>query len=105
VPAHPQVGFVKIAFTYAFQHLLSGSNYLEAISTTLLRGGDTDTNACIVGGLLGTACGAESIPDEMRNAVVNCDTADSSHPRPDFLSTRQIPLLMEGLIPARDIEE
>src|SRR5204863_5357903 len=73
VPYHPLAGFVKIGFTHAFRHLLHGSNFEEALRETLLGGGDTDTNACIVGGLVGAACGASSIPIELRNAVLNCD--------------------------------
>lgn len=30
------------------------------------RGGDTDTNACIVGGLLGAACGFNNLPKEIK---------------------------------------
>ena len=31
------------------------------------RGGDTDTNACIVGGLLGAACGFNNLPKEIKD--------------------------------------
>src|SRR5262249_54394296 len=98
VPYHPQIGFIKIAFTHAFRHLLLGSNYVEAMRETLAGGGDTDTNACIVGGLIGAACGASAIPDDMKNAVLNCDTAQGRHPRPDFLSAHHIPKLVEDLL-------
>jgi ADP-ribosyl-[dinitrogen reductase] hydrolase len=97
-PAHPQSGFVKIAFIYTFQHLLSGADYLKALQATLLRGGDTDTNACIVGGLVGAAYGAEAIPEAMRNVVLTCDIDKSAHPRADFLHTSRIPKLVEGLL-------
>ena len=97
VPYHPHIGFVKIAFTHAFRHLLLGTNYVDAIAETLLGGGDTDTNACIVKKLLGAACGAEAIPAMMQKPVLNCDTA-SGIPRPLFLHPNQIPDLVEGLI-------
>ncbi|EDN70960.1 ADP-ribosylation/Crystallin J1 [Beggiatoa sp. PS] len=74
VPYYPQAGFVKIAFIHAFRHLLLGTTYQQAIQETLYGGGDTDTNACIVGGLIGAACGASHIPDEMKSAVLHCDT-------------------------------
>ena len=32
-------------------------------------GGDTDTNACIVGGLLGAIVGESNIPEEMKKKV------------------------------------
>ena len=97
VPYEPQIGFVKIAFTHAFRHLLRGSSYMEALAETLAGGGDTDTNACIVGGLLGAACGAEAIPVGMRQAVLECDTSKGQQ-RPPFVSASQIPRLVEELL-------
>jgi len=94
----PQVGFVKIAFTHAFRHLLLGSDYVEAVRETLTGGGDTDTNACIVGGLIGAAGGATAIPEAMQQSVLNCDTRRGKHLRPQFLSTTQVPLLVRNLI-------
>lgn len=98
VPYYPQAGFIQIGFTHAFRHLRSGTNFVEALTETLSGGGDTDTNACIVGGLVGAACGAHSIPEAMKQAVLNCDTKLGKHPRPDFLSTRQIPELVNRLL-------
>ena len=37
----------------------------------LKRGGDTDTNACIVGGLLGAYCGMEGLPLDMWQAFTD----------------------------------
>jgi ADP-ribosyl-[dinitrogen reductase] hydrolase len=59
--AHPQAGYVRIAFTYAFFHLKQRSSFRVALSDTLARGGDTDTNACIVGGLIGAYRGINSL--------------------------------------------
>jgi len=97
VPYEPQIGFVRIAFTHAFRHLLKGSNYMEALTETLAGGGDTDSNACIVGGLLGAACGADAIPQGMRHAVLACDTSDGQQ-RPPFVSASQIPHLVGALL-------
>ncbi|MDJ0649449.1 MAG: ADP-ribosylglycohydrolase family protein [Xenococcaceae cyanobacterium MO_188.B19] len=94
----PQIGFIKIAFTHAFRHLLLGSDYENAIFETLLGGGDTDTNACIVGGLIGAAVGVDNIPENMRDAVLNCDTTQGKHPRPDFLHPRQVDELISRLL-------
>ena len=91
VPYHPMDGFVKIAFTHAFRHLLLGSDYVTAVRETLLGGGDTDTNACIVGGLIGAACGAEAIPEEMKSAVLRSIHGLGSHLRPAFLHPSQVP--------------
>ena len=37
------------------------------------RGGDTDTNACIVGGLLGAACGFNNLPKEIKDEFFDKD--------------------------------
>src|SRR5262245_3664460 len=95
---HPQAGFIRIGFTHAFRHLWLGSTYVDAIEETLLGGGDTDTNACIVGGMIGAACGAKAIPDHMKQAVLSCDTQIGKHRRPRFLSTNQVPELVNGLL-------
>ena len=98
VPYYPQIGFVKIAFTHGFRHLLLGSNYEDAIAETLRGGGDTDTNACIVGGLIGAAVGVDNIPQNMRNSVLNCDTTKGNHPRPSFLHPQQVDYLIPKLL-------
>ena len=79
-------------------HLLLGSDYETAIAETLLGGGDTDTNACIVGGLIGAAVGVDGIPENMRHAVLNCDTTMGQHPRPAFLHPRQVDELIAKLL-------
>ena len=93
----PHIGFIKIAFIHAFRHLLLGTNYEEAIRETLSGEGDTDTNACIVGGLIGAVCGESSLPDRMKNPVLTCDTT-LGIARPDFLSTQFVPEIIQKLI-------
>jgi len=66
---HPHAGFVKIAFTHAFHHLLKRTPHVQALRETLAGGGDTDTNACIVGGLVGALWGEEGLSFVMRRAV------------------------------------
>ncbi len=90
--------FSRNHLTHAFRHLLLGSDYETAIAETLLGGGDTDTNACIVGGFIGAAVGVDGIPQAMRNSVLNCDTTQGKHPRPAFLHPRQIDELMPKLL-------
>ena len=62
VPFHPQSGFVRIAFTHAFRLLAAGTTFETALFDTLAGGGDTDTNACIVGGLLGAVPDPAAMP-------------------------------------------
>jgi len=97
VPFQPQDGFVKIAFTHAFKHLIAGTGYVETLRAVLGGGGDTDTNACIAGGLVGAACGASAIPAEMARAVLECDV-DAGRRRPEFLRAGQIPALVDALL-------
>ena len=48
------IGHLKIAFMWAFYYLKNDYKYDQAIKDILMKGGDTDTNAAIVGGLLGS---------------------------------------------------
>jgi ADP-ribosylglycohydrolase len=84
---HPMAGFVRIGFTEAFRHLLLGSGWSTAVRQTLLRGGDTDTNACIVGGLIGAADGLTAIGQLPFKAVNGANTA-LGRKRPDWLHPR-----------------
>lgn len=65
-----------IAFTYAFYFLNKAISYEEAIRETLYLNGDTDTNAAIVGGLLGAYHGYKAIPEDWRNKVLNAEITD-----------------------------
>ena len=84
---YPSAGFVRVAFTHAFHHMLRESSYIQALHETLALGGDTDTNACIVGGLVGSRVGISGIPAHMTRAVLDCDTSNG-RPRPPWLSTK-----------------
>jgi ADP-ribosylglycohydrolase len=44
------------------------NNYIEALAQTIQVGGDCDTNAAIVGGIVSLSAGRESIPAEWLNA-------------------------------------
>ena len=94
---YPQAGFVRYGFTHAFRHLAKGSGYREALVETLHGGGDTDTNACIVGGLVGALHGVASIPSVMTQALLTCDT-QVGRPRPEVYSTRELGRLVADLI-------
>ena len=80
IPADESIGYIMIAFTYAFFYLKNEYTYKDAIKSILLKGGDTDTNAAIVGGLLGARYGIDGIPVAWRNKVINC-----KNERPDYL--------------------
>jgi hypothetical protein len=65
------IGAAKIAFIWAFHYLHKQTPYSEAIRDMLLQGGDTDTNAAIVGGLIGAWQGFTSIPKDWVSSVLN----------------------------------
>lgn len=81
---HPMAGFVRIGFTHAFFHLLEQSTFENALRETLAGGGDTDTNACIVGALVGALHGIDCIPTSLVEGVLHCDTR-LGHARPAWL--------------------
>ena len=74
-PAAPKgIGFLKIALVWAFYYLYHDFSYPEAIRDMLLQAGDTDTNAAIVGGLLGARYGMEVGEEkEWTKKVLNYD--------------------------------
>ncbi|KAL4854704.1 putative ADP-ribosyl glycohydrolase L543 [Chlorella vulgaris] len=83
-----QAGYLKWGFTAALAHLRLGSTYEQAIRQVLSAGGDTDTNAAIVGGVMGALWGLQGIPQAWRDAVLLPASTDE-HQRPPWLSSRQ----------------
>lgn len=75
-----QQGWVLIAFRNALWQLLHAPSLEEGVVDTVMRGGDTDTNAAICGALLGAIYGLESIPAQWTQTVLNCRPA-AGHPR------------------------
>ena len=68
---HKQAGHVRWAFTLAMHFLQNPSiDFVSALRTVLLKGGDTDTNAAIVGGLVGCY---HPLPASMVSAVMACE--------------------------------
>jgi ADP-ribosylglycohydrolase len=47
--------------------------YYEILREVMKRGGDTDTNACIVGAFIGALVGFAKIPKLYRENFLNCD--------------------------------
>ena len=58
----------------------------------ILQGGDTDTNACIVGGIIGAAVGLSHIPEFFSKTMLECDTK-GIRPRPGYLIPGQSNIL------------
>ena len=81
-----QMGWVRIALRNAFAQLLLAPSLVEGIVDTVGRGGDTDTNGCIAGALLGAAHGREAVPRTWRRHLAGCRAQHGlsgvRHPRP-----------------------
>ncbi|CAG9318111.1 unnamed protein product [Blepharisma stoltei] len=88
----PNIGWVKIAFDHAFRHLRNNSDFETAMSETLKLGGDTDTNAAIVGGLIGAAVGFKRLPYEWKDKVMKYSFASTNRGiiRPSFLNQLEV---------------
>lgn len=89
-PGHPtdcqeSIGYLKHGFVWAMHLLCKNAGYEEAIRAVLMPGGDTDTNACIVGGLIGAAVGVDGVPEKMRKAVLDFGTGKGGIDRPSWL--------------------
>ena len=67
-----QPGWVLIALQNAFWQLLHASTLESGVVDTIMRGGDTDTNAAIAGALLGAVYGVEAVPAQWRDVLSSC---------------------------------
>ena len=67
-----QQGWVLTAFRNALWQLLHASNLEDGVTDTVMRGGDTDTNAAIAGALLGAVHGLEAIPAQWVEKLLGC---------------------------------
>jgi ADP-ribosyl-[dinitrogen reductase] hydrolase len=70
-----QQGWVLIAFHNALWQLLHAQNLEQGVVDTVMRGGDTETNAAICGALLGAVHGRDAIPDQWVKTLLNCRPA------------------------------
>ncbi len=65
-------GWVRVALQHAFHHLRHAIDFEAALGATIAKGGDTDTNAAIVGALLGATLGVGAIPPRWIETVRRC---------------------------------
>ncbi|MBV1712700.1 MAG: ADP-ribosylglycohydrolase family protein [Desulfomicrobium sp.] len=79
-------GWVLIALRNALWQLLHAPSLEEGVVDTVMRGGDTDTNAAICGALLGAMYGLEAVATQWKEMVIACrpeHRAGVAHPRPE----------------------
>jgi ADP-ribosyl-[dinitrogen reductase] hydrolase len=93
--------WVLVALQNAFYQLLNAPNFEEGLVSTVMAGGDTDTNAAICGALLGAVHGREAIPVRWRQQVLSCrplPESDAVHPRPVEFWPTDVLDLAESLV-------
>jgi ADP-ribosylglycohydrolase len=83
-----QIGHVRWGFVLAFYFLRHSTiTYEDAIRITLQKGGDTDTNACIVGGMVASY---QMVPSYLRYPIFQFDCTKQGHRRPSEYSVQQV---------------
>lgn len=65
-------GWVVTAFHNAFYQLVHAKDFRSGVHDTVIRGGDTDTNAAVAGALLGAFYGRTYIPGQWQEAMFRC---------------------------------
>ena len=75
-----KIGWLKHAFVLAFMYLKDNNiSYQHAIRETIALAGDTDTNAAIVGGMIGALLGRKGIKNDYIEKVLTCDISKGKH--------------------------
>uniref|UniRef100_A0A914DR44 ADP-ribosylhydrolase ARH3 n=1 Tax=Acrobeloides nanus TaxID=290746 RepID=A0A914DR44_9BILA len=97
------MGYMGIALQSAFYELLHAKSFASGLEDVISRGGDTDTNGCIVAALLGAYFGIDTIPQEWVNTVrsadpyLGCRDKERYKIPMDFLSIKDIETLVPRL--------
>lgn len=87
-------GWVKHALIMSFYFLLKSTKYEGdifeyAMKISIQSGGDTDTNACIVGGMIGAHVGFTNLNKKYVGKIFGFDCTRAERiKRPEFLSTK-----------------
>lgn len=95
-------GFYKHGIYCAFNALKNFNNYNDAIKYIISIGGDTDTNACIAGALLGAFYGIKKMKecDEFATnleIMLSCDVSTGDFDRPIDYTSSKISSLIEKI--------
>jgi ADP-ribosyl-[dinitrogen reductase] hydrolase len=97
-----QLGWVLIAFHNALWQLLNAPSLEEGVVDTVMRGGDTDTNAAIAGALLGAVYGRDALPKQWVEKILSCRPEDGEQrvrrPRPECFWPVDALLLAKNLL-------
>ena len=97
-----QQGWVLIAVQNAFHQLLHADSLEDGVVATIMKGGDTDTNACIAGALLGAVHGRDAVPAQWTDAILTCRPLQGlpmvQQPRPPQFWPTEALVLAEALL-------
>jgi ADP-ribosylglycohydrolase len=97
-------GWVLIALQNAFYQVVHAPDVEEGLVDTVMRGGDTDTNAAIAGALLGAIHGRKRVPERWQREVLACRPGSGDvpckHPRPSTFWPADALELAEDLLRA-----
>ena len=76
---------MRVALSYSAHFLVSGKSFRESIEWIIGQKGDPDTNACIMGGLLGASMGYEALKMDKQIEVIE-KWKSKNKSRPDWLN-------------------
>ena len=62
-------GYVVDCLRSSFMIMKCAANYEDAVKRAIMLGDDTDTTACVTGGLAGISFGFHNIPNRWRSAL------------------------------------
>lgn len=96
-------GYIGIALQIALTELFHGKSFYDSLVNVMRRGGDTDTNGCITGALLGAYYGTSEIPNEWINTVKIDNWRSKQYPEIDQKNLEKIALKMYSI--AMDINK
>ena len=104
-----QQGWVLTAFQNALWQLLHAASLEDGVVDTVMRGGDTDTNAAIAGAVLGAVYGLNAVPAQWRDSLLNCrpeaGLPNVRHPRPECLWPVHALHIARCLVAGRELQE
>ena len=84
------IGWVRWAFMLSFHFLRKGNSFETTLYDVISYGGDVDTNACIVMGMMGAFHGITGIPKPLKDKALsfNCEDTKQGIQRPQHYCTR-----------------
>ena len=89
-PTEHNVGYLGHAMQNAFYEMIFARNFHQGLLRIMQRGGDTDTNGCIAGALMGSIYGKSGIPVPWINTVNTSNPRAEKYPLVDQSNIDQL---------------